>query len=94
MHQLNFLDPDDGARDTSHILCCGLKVDLTPLVKPNCGRGLAFQNAVPGIGFWDHPNRLAMVWVWEYGEDDIESRLLHNQTRAGELHQRGVGRGA
>ena len=77
-----------------HVLSCGLKVDLVPLVKPNSGWGLAFQNAVPGLGSWYHPNRLAMFWVREYGKDDIEAGLLHDQARAGELHQGGVGRGA
>ena len=74
-----------------HVLGCCLKVDLVALVKPNCGRGLALKNAVPGIGSWGDPNR---SMVREDGEDDIESRLLHNQARAGELHQGGVGRGA
>ena len=77
-----------------HVLSCGLKVDLVPLVKPNSGWGLGVQNAVPGLGFWYHPNRLAMFWVREYGKDDIESRLLHDQAWAGELHQGGVGGGA
>ena len=93
-YHLYFLDPDDGARDTGHVLGCCLKVDLVALVKPNCGRGLSIQNAIPGIGSWGHPNRLARSRVREDGEDDIESRLLHNQARAGELHHGGVGRGA
>ena len=96
---LYFLDPDNRAGHTFHILFCGLKVDFIPLIKPNCGWGFALKNTVPGIGPWDHPNRLSRVmvvriWVRENGKDDIESRLLHNQTRTGELHQWGVGRGA
>ena len=99
MHQLNFLDPDDGARDKVHIGRHGPKIDLVPLFKPNCDWRLGFERPVPGFGFWDDLNRLRQIVrvrieMREYGEDDIESRLLHNQARAGELHHRGVGRGA
>ena len=96
---LYFLDPDNRAGHTFHILCCGPKVDLIPLVKPNCGRRLRMQKPVPGLGLREDSKRFrpmvrVRIEIEEYGEDDIEPRLLHNQARAGELHQGGVGRGA
>ena len=90
--------PNDSARDKVHIGRHGPEVDLIPLVKPNCGWRLGAQKPVPGLGFWDDLNSLR--WgrrvrnMREYGKDDIEPGLLHNQARAGELHQGGVFGGA
>ena len=90
--QLYFLHPDDGARDTVHLLRGRLNVDLVPLVKPA-------NHFVPELDFWDNSSRLftkrrIRIGVWEYGDDDIEPGLLDNQASVGELHQGGVGRGA
>ena len=99
MFQLQLLDPDDGSGDTVHVPGGGAEVDLVPLVKPNRGRGLGLEETIPRHGFRKHPSRLngagiVRVGVGEDGEDDIEAGLLHNQARAGELHQGGDGRGA
>ena len=98
-YQSYFLDPDYSTRDKVHIGRQGPEVDLIPLVKPNCGRRLRMQKPVPGLGFREDLKRFrpivrVRIEIGEYGEDDIEPRLLHNQARAGELHQGGVGGGA
>ena len=90
--QLYFLHPDDGARDTVHVLRRCLNVDLVPLVKPA-------NHFVPELDFRGDSSRLLTerrirIRVWEYGNDDIEAGLLDNQASIGELHQGGIGGGA
>ena len=88
--QLYFLHPDDGARDTVHVLRRGLNVDLVPLSN---------QPIISPRTFWDDSSRRLTerrirIGVREYRDDDIESGLLDNQASIGELHQGGIGGGA